>query len=115
MFNYSRDIPSIRKYILTKQFVYNRTCSPEKTLPNKNFFGGELDFKKLKINETTDPNLPITQCSGYKINNFGSGSRSFCELVMVKFFFQNLLITRHIHVWVEIFNFLNYSRIVNEI
>jgi len=46
-----------------------------------------------------------------KIRNFESGS--FCELVMVKKSFQFWLITRH--KWVEIFNFLNFSRIFYEI
>jgi len=78
-------------------------------------------FKMTVRSSVRDPKLIISdpdtkienQEFRIRIRDPDPGSGSFCELVMVKFFFQFWVITRQ--KWVEIFNFLNFSRIVYEI
>jgi len=109
-------VPDLNRSLLF--YIHRSRIWIFRTIVEKLYFGIENLFQK---------NTCINQCSGSEINNFGSGSSnwksrisdpdprsgSFCELVMVKKSFQFWVITRH--KWVEIFNFLNFSRTVYEI
>jgi len=95
----TRKVDKIDKcvYIIHEKQCY---CS---CLPFTSLLLTSVPDRKLII---SDPDPVWIRILKLKIENFGSGS--FCELVMVKKSFQFWLIIKH--KWVEIFNFLNFSK-----